>query len=107
MTFEAAQEISSGSYAWAGRRVLVTGGTGFVGSYLVEDLLAQGAEVRVVDDMSAGSRSNLTHLSAVELIEGDLRDPKTARTSVSGVDVVFHLAARAYGMLRSMEKNPE
>jgi nucleoside-diphosphate-sugar epimerase len=107
MTFDAASEVSSGAYAWAGRRVLVTGGAGFVGSYLVEDLLAQGAEVRVVDDMSSGSPSNLAHLSHVELLEGDLRDPETARTFVSGMDVVLHLAARAYGMLRSMENNPE
>ena len=107
MTFDAAQDISSGAYGWAGRRVLVTGGAGFVGSYLVEDLLALGADVRVVDDMSTGSPSNLAHLSDIELLEGDLRDPETARTLVSGMDVVLHLAARAYGMLRSMQNNPE
>jgi nucleoside-diphosphate-sugar epimerase len=106
MTLDSAHEISSGSYAWAGQRVLVTGGTGFVGSYLVEELLAQGAEVRVVDDMSTGSPSNLAHLSEIELIEGDLRDPETARRSVSGIHVVLHLAARAYGMLRSLENSP-
>jgi nucleoside-diphosphate-sugar epimerase len=107
MTLVEAHEISSGVYTWTGRRVLVTGGTGFVGSYLVEDLLAQGAEVRVVDNMSTGSRSNLAHLREVELIEGDLRDVEMARRSVAGMDVVLHLAARAYGMLRSMENSPE
>jgi nucleoside-diphosphate-sugar epimerase len=106
-TFEGTHEISSGVFAWAGRRVLVTGGAGFVGSYLVDDLLAQGAEVRVVDDISSGSPNNLANLSDVELIQGDLRDPGIARTSVSGMDVVLHLAARAYGMVRSMENNPE
>ena len=97
MTLDGAGAISSGAYAWAGRRVLVTGGAGFVGSYLVEDLLAQGAEVRVVDDMSSGSRDNLAHLSDIELVDGDLCDPDVARRCVSGMDVVLHLAARAYG----------
>jgi nucleoside-diphosphate-sugar epimerase len=108
MTFEGANEISSGAYSWAGRRVLVTGGAGFVGSYLVEDLLAQGAEVRVVDDMSTGSAENLAQLGGeIELIEGDLCDPDFVRSSVARMDVVLHLAARAYGMLRSMENSPE
>ena len=101
------EHISSGSYEWAGRRVLVTGGSGFVGSYLVEDLLALGADVRVLDDMSTGTRANLGHLSQVELVEGDLRDPAVARASIEGMDVVLHLAARAYGMLRSMENNAD
>ena len=107
MGFDAANEIVSGSYAWAGKRVLVTGGAGFVGSYLVEDLLVHGADVRVVDDLSTGSPDNLAHAQDVELLEGDLRDPEVARRSVQGVDVVLHLAARAYGMLRSMENSPE
>jgi nucleoside-diphosphate-sugar epimerase len=101
------EHITSGSYEWDGRRVLVTGGCGFVGSYLVEDLLALGAEVRVLDDMSSGTRDNLAHLSEVEVVEGDLRDPGVARASAQGVDVVLHLAARAYGMLRSMENNAD
>ena len=107
MSFDTAQEISSGTYTWAGRRVLVTGGAGFVGSYLVEDLLVHGAEVRVVDDLSTGSRGNLAHLPEVEMLEGDLRDPDVAREMVSGMDAVLHLAARAYGMLRSAENNAE
>jgi nucleoside-diphosphate-sugar epimerase len=105
--FETANGISSGAYGWAGRRVLVTGGAGFVGSYLVDDLLAQGATVRVVDDLSSGSADGLAHVSELELIDADLRDPDVARKAVSGIDVVLHLAARAYGMLRSMENNHE
>jgi nucleoside-diphosphate-sugar epimerase len=104
---ETPNNISSGAYVWAGRRVLVTGGAGFVGSYLVDDLLAQGAEVRVVDDLSTGSQDNFAHASDVELIVGDLRDPEVVDKSVAGMDVVLHLAARAYGMLQSMENNPE
>jgi nucleoside-diphosphate-sugar epimerase len=108
MRLHTAREIRSGAYAWGGRRVLVTGGAGFVGSYLVEDLLALGADVRVLDDLSTGAAENLMHLSGeIELLEGDLRIPEVARASVSGMDVVLHLAARAYGMLRSMENSPE
>jgi nucleoside-diphosphate-sugar epimerase len=86
---------------------LVTGGAGFVGSYLVEALLAQGADVRVVDKFSTDSRRNFPYGADTEVVEGDLRDPEVARSSVAGMDVVLHLAARAYGMLRSMGSNPE
>jgi nucleoside-diphosphate-sugar epimerase len=99
--------ITSGAYDWAGKAVLVTGGAGFVGSYLVEDLLALGARVRVVDDLSTGSLDNLGQVREVEFVEGDLRDPDVARSAVADMDVVLQLAARAYGMLRSMENNPE
>jgi nucleoside-diphosphate-sugar epimerase len=102
-----AQEISSGAYSWGGRRVLVTGGAGFVGSYLVEDLLAQGAHVRVVDDFSTDPDSGLSVAGEIELVHGDLRDTELARRAVASMDVVMHLAARAYGMLRSMENNGE
>jgi nucleoside-diphosphate-sugar epimerase len=107
VTLHAANDISSGSYDWAGRRVLVTGGAGLVGTYLVEALLVQGAEVRVVDDFSTGSRRSFPYSADTELIGGDLRDPAMAERSVAGMDVVLHLAARAYGMLRSIENNPE
>lgn len=107
MTRPAAHAISSGTYDWKGRRVLVTGGAGFVGSYLVEDVLAQGADVRVVDDLSAGAWENVQSDRDVEVITGDLRDREVAQRSVEGMDVVLHLAARAYGMLRSMANNPE
>jgi hypothetical protein len=107
MTFDMANEIVSGAYPWSGRRVLVTGGAGFVGRYLVEDLLVHGASVRVVDDLSTWSVDNLQHLADVDFVQGDLTDPDVARASVAGVDVVLHLAARASGMLRSMDHNPE
>ena len=106
MTAHAAREISSGAYSWSRRRVLVTGGAGFVGSYLVEDLLALGTTVRVVDDFSTDTRNGFPQARDVELIEGDLRDPEVTRSAVAGMDVVLHLAARAYGMLRSMENSP-
>lgn len=81
---------------WRNRRVLVTGGASFIGSHLVDALCARGAAVRVVDDLSSGSRDNLAvHLArgTVEFLQGDLREPGVAREAVRGIAVVFHLAA--------------
>ncbi|HEY7875159.1 MAG TPA: NAD-dependent epimerase/dehydratase family protein [Actinomycetota bacterium] len=81
---------------WAGRKTLVTGGASFIGSHLVDALVARGADVRVVDSLSSGRLKNLAgHLDAgaVEFREGDLLDQGEARTAVEGVDTVFHLAA--------------
>ncbi|MFC4437782.1 MULTISPECIES: NAD-dependent epimerase/dehydratase family protein [Natrialbaceae] len=79
---------------WTEERVLVTGGASFIGSYLVEDLVAEGADVVVADDFSSGERD---HLSAVEdrisIIEGDLKNWDFASEATSDVDTVFHLAA--------------
>jgi nucleoside-diphosphate-sugar epimerase len=75
-------------------RVLVTGGAGFIGSHLVEGLLARGARVRVLDDFSTGRRENLAPFGErVELIEGDCADPATARRACEGAEWVFHQAA--------------
>jgi nucleoside-diphosphate-sugar epimerase len=102
------QSITSGEFSWKGRRVLITGGAGFVGSYLVEDLLAQGARLRVVDDLSSGTEENLAAVrSHIEFVKADIRDPRAAEAAVEGVEVVMHLAARAFGMLYSMDHNPE
>lgn len=73
---------------------VVTGGAGFIGSHLVEALLAEGRPVRVVDNLSTGHRENLAHLGeAYEFVEGDLADFDAARRAVEGADVVFHQAA--------------
>ena len=77
---------------WNDTTSLVTGGASFIGSHLVEALLARGSRVRVVDDLSSGRRDNLDGLD-VELIEGNLLDQAVTRRSVQGADVVFHLAA--------------
>jgi nucleoside-diphosphate-sugar epimerase len=73
--------------------VLVTGGAGFIGSHLVRRLLADGHEVRVLDNLASGRRSNLDGLSDVDVIEGDIRSTADVAEAVRGVDVVFHLAA--------------
>jgi nucleoside-diphosphate-sugar epimerase len=72
---------------------LVTGGAGFIGSHLVEELVRRGDTVRVVDNLSTGKRQNLSHLPAVELQVGDLADIEVARQAVAGVDYVLHQAA--------------
>ena len=75
------------------RHYLVTGGAGFIGSHLAEELVRRGERVRVVDSFVTGKRANLAHLSAVELIEGDLADLAVAQRAVEGVDYVLHQAA--------------
>ncbi len=72
---------------------LVTGGAGFIGSHLVEELVGRGEQVRVVDSLVTGTRRNLAHLSRIEFIEGDLADLEVARRAVDGVDFVLHQAA--------------
>ncbi len=80
---------------WAGRRVLVTGGEGFIGSHLVEELLAAGAEVRALVHYNPFGRWGWLHEHAadVEILAGDVRDAERAAHAAGGVDVIFHLAA--------------
>ena len=72
---------------------LVTGGAGFVGSHLAEELVRRGHTVRVVDSLITGHRSNLDHVPDVEFVHGDLADVDVARAAVRDVDVVLHQAA--------------
>ena len=73
-------------------RVLVTGGAGFIGSHLVDALMDAGHEVRVLDNLSSGSRYNLQKLPS-EFIEGDVADFEVVKMSVEGCDLIFHQAA--------------
>jgi UDP-glucose 4-epimerase len=83
---------------------LVTGGGGFIGSHLVETLLAQGRPVRVFDNFSTGLRENLAGLRpAPEIVEGDLGKPEEVDAAVRGAQVVFHLGAVA-SVQRSVEQ---
>lgn len=72
---------------------LVTGGAGFIGSHMVERLMARGDRVRIVDDFSSGRRENVPARPDVELLEGDVADPEVARRAVAGCENVIHLAA--------------
>ncbi len=87
-----------------GKRVLVTGGAGFVGSHLVDALLRRGDEVRVYDSLTSQVHANGLPgylASEVEFVRGDMRDLESLRQAVRGVDVIFHLAA-AVGVGQSM-----
>jgi nucleoside-diphosphate-sugar epimerase len=88
--------MTSENGMWRGRRVLVTGGTSFIGSNLVDQLLSRGARVRIVDDLTSGRLENVQgHLAsgAAEFIEADLREPGVTRMAMNGIQTVFHLAA--------------
>ena len=95
---------------WKGKRVLITGGTSFIGSSLADVLVSRGATVRVVDDLSTGRYeyiSRLVESGAVEFIKGDLLEAAIATRSVQGMDYLFHLAAihggRGYVDLHNVE----
>jgi nucleoside-diphosphate-sugar epimerase len=73
---------------------LVTGGAGFIGSNIVEELVRRGERARILDNFSTGKRENIApFLEDVELIEGDLRHLDTVRHAVEGVDYVLHQGA--------------
>src|SRR5437016_2747466 len=88
------------------KKILITGGAGFIGSHLADTLLAYGYDVRVLDDLSpqvhgeAGGRP--AYLAPeVELIEGSVRNPDAVRRALRGIDAVYHLAAKV-GVGQSM-----
>lgn len=85
---------------WKAHRVLVTGGASFIGSHLTDALVARGARVRIVDDLSSGRLENLQEPlrhNQIEFIRADLLKPGAAQRAVEAMDVVFHLAANHGG----------
>ncbi|MEK7579461.1 MAG: SDR family oxidoreductase [Patescibacteria group bacterium] len=77
-------------------KALVTGGAGFIGSHLVDALVARGDEVTVLDDLSTGKKANLAHIAVpITFIEGSVDDYDTVAKASKGVDTIFHLAAIA------------
>lgn len=75
-------------------KYLVTGGAGFIGSHIVERLVGDGQEVRVLDDFSSGKRENIAPFaSKIDLLEGDLRAEEDCRKACEGVEIIFHEAA--------------
>lgn len=74
---------------------LVTGGAGFIGSHLAQELVRRGERVRVLDDFSTGRSENLLEvIEQIELVEGSVADPATVKRAVEGVRFVLHQAAR-------------
>lgn len=91
---------------YQGRNILVTGGMSFIGSHLVEALVAAGAVVTVADDLSSGREENIVSVrDAVRFRRGDLRDPEYAREMIAGQQTVFHLAA-AHGGRGYIDTHP-
>jgi UDP-glucose 4-epimerase len=85
-------------------KYLVTGAAGFIGSHLATRLVNEGHDVRVLDNLSTGSRDNLAHIEQqIDFIEGDLADPDAVAEAVDEVEVVFHQAALA-SVPRSVER---
>ncbi|MDO9695458.1 MAG: SDR family NAD(P)-dependent oxidoreductase [Candidatus Latescibacteria bacterium] len=90
--------------SYAGKTVLVTGGAGFIGSHLTDRLVALGARVRVLDDLSDGRADNLAgSMAAIEFREGSITDPEALDAVMPGCDMVFHLGANA-SVPRSSER---
>lgn len=77
----------------ASRKILVTGGAGFIGSHLVHALVARGDRVRVLDNLSTGYKENLP--AGVEFFQGAAEDLNAVSPAMVGVDLVYHLAALA------------
>jgi dTDP-L-rhamnose 4-epimerase len=109
---EADEEQTSGSRGIApckaavSMRVLITGGAGFIGSHLADELVQRGHKVRALDSLipqvHGAERRRPDYLARdVELIEGDVRDPAVVKRAVHGVDAVYHFAARV-GVGQSM-----
>ena len=84
------------------KKVLVTGGAGFIGSNLVAELIREGNDVTVLDNFTTGFRSNLDPMPMVHIVEGDVRDRNEVEEAMQGVEVVFHLAA-SVGNKRSID----
>ncbi|MBU0683252.1 MAG: SDR family oxidoreductase [Candidatus Omnitrophota bacterium] len=88
-----------------GNRYLVTGGAGFIGSNISEELLKRGEEVRVIDNLSTGSRENIKSFkSDIEFINGDIRSKSDIISALKDVDYVIHQAA--LGSVARSLKNP-
>lgn len=91
---------------WSNKRVLVPGGAGFIGSYLVEKLASEGAFVTVVDDLSSGNWSRLAKLGdSIERVDGDITNPKTQDSLLPKKDVVMNLAGVALGLTLDEERH--
>ncbi len=84
------------------KKVLVTGGAGFIGSNLVKHLIATNNSVTVLDNFISGYRSNLDFFPEVHIVDGDVRDKNAVEEAMHGAEVVFHLAA-SVGNKRSID----
>src|SRR3989304_4915727 len=76
------------------KNVLITGGAGFIGSHLAQELVKQQAHVRILDNLSTGQISNLEAIkNNIEFIKGDIRTYETCRMATKDINAIFHCAA--------------
>jgi GDP-L-fucose synthase len=84
---------------WKNKKVLVTGGAGFIGSHVVENLVARGAHVTILDNLQNSSKTNLTSVKEqIDFIKGDCMDPDTTLKACKRQDIVMNVAARVGGI---------
>ena len=83
-------------------KYIITGGAGFIGSNIAAELVKQGQEVKVIDNLSYGFEKNLEGLKGVKFVKGDIRDLELLKKEFKGYDFVLHQAA-----LRSVPKSME
>ena len=86
------------------KRILITGGAGFIGSHLAEELIKAGHSVKILDDFSTGSVNNILGLfnyKNFNMIRGSITDKELLAKAASDVDVIFHLAAQFHSETRS------
>src|SRR5947209_2965952 len=88
-----ASAMPGSAMAGVAMRVFTTGGAGFIGSHVVRQLLTDGHEVRVLDNLSTGRRANLAGVASdIEFLERDVRDVRSVSRAACGCDAVIHLA---------------
>ncbi|MBN2105277.1 SDR family NAD(P)-dependent oxidoreductase [bacterium] len=84
---------------WKNKKVLITGGAGFIGSNLAERLVCEGARVKIIDNLERGKKEYLASIiDQIEFIHGDLRKKQDARTAMKNIEVVFHMASKVGGI---------
>ena len=90
-----------------GTRVLITGGSGFIGSHVARSLCASGCEVRILDDLSSGRRDRIAALDGIQFLHADVRNPAAVHRAMQGVQAVIHLAGVQPGVdaIRAQEVN--
>jgi nucleoside-diphosphate-sugar epimerase len=92
---------------WKNRKVLVTGGCGFIGSHVVEKLVGLGAKIRVVDNLSRRALSNLGKVKEeIEFKDLDISVMDNAKAACKGMEVVMHLAAKVGGISYNIAHPP-
>jgi UDP-glucose 4-epimerase len=87
------------------KKVLVTGGAGFIGSHLVEKLVDKGYDVTVIDNLLRGNKIHKNYINKIKFIFGDIRDKKKLESVIKNRQIIFHLAA--YLGVEEVASNPQ